>query len=457
MKKLFLMAAAAATMMVSCDMGPDNNSENGGEAMMGLSFTIPNPAQGSVTRAGEDGTPAESAVSSIRVWVFKDNGVAEVTQAYAFPADASKFTITNNGQQNATYVLNSANYLTVAAGTKTVYIAANLPATPASDTWETITKANLEAEAVELSAASATSKFIMIASKSQAVSPKLAAQTPDQNAEDNEVSISLKRVAAKVAVTTDSNNAANPFTQAFDEGGVTISYKFDKWGVVNYARNMYLVDKGQNVDSPDYYETLDATTLGNAFGAKAAYATTAPVAYVGSNYPSTIGDATYAMMRSRVTINKRAVPGPESTVTWEGTPITNADFWVVKDSDGKVYFVADADEDIAKANAETIAARVGGTAVKYAGGYVYHTYILNNEEDGDAAKNGAIASNEFLHVNVTGVKDNVFGGTPGKAPTGETPEDPITDPGEPITTEPAYLIVDVSVAKWDLTTVDTEL
>jgi hypothetical protein len=157
------------------------------------------------------------------------------------------------------------------------------------------------------------------------------------------------------------------------------------------------------------------------------------------------------MIRSRVTISKSALPGTGSSVNWDGSPITNTAFWAITGSDGKIYFCSN------EIDATTVAARVTGTMTKYTGGYVYHTYILNNEATGDAAKYGAIASNEFLHVNVTGVKNNVFGGTPGDSTTGETPTDPITDPEEPITTAPAYLVVDVSVANWALTAVETDL
>jgi hypothetical protein len=136
----------------------------------------------------------------------------------------------------------------------------------------------------------------------------------------------------------------------------------------------------------------------------------------------------------------------EKVIVWENSTIGDGDdMWVVKSVENKFFFC---DSEV---NAEAVKGVLGDGAewTKYPECAVNFKVNLNHIED--APKNGVIARNEFIHLNLTGVKGgNVFGGIPKDKDPGDGGDDPIVK-------EDAYLTFDVTVAEWLYDDVQVEL
>ncbi len=135
MKKIFLMAAAVATLFASCA-----KEENGGgkvdsgeakAAQVGFSFEIPTPAP--ATRAETQiSTNDEVKVNRISVFIFDETGAPATLNPYTHfdAADvALAFATTNNTVgQKTRFTLNEEYYIETVSGKAHLYVGINLPA-----------------------------------------------------------------------------------------------------------------------------------------------------------------------------------------------------------------------------------------------------------------------------------------------------------------------------------------
>jgi hypothetical protein len=414
---------------------------------MGLSFTVPEPA---ATRAGVDGIGYENDVKSVSVWVF-NGGEPDKFQNFANMDD---FTATGNGA-NRTYTLDpEKQIIEVTAGARTVYIGVNLPADWATDAadWD---ETDLKAATLTLAEANTGTALAMIASKEMTVRALVEGADEKVNAADNKVSVVLERIVAKVVVTS-ANGKGQSFTQTFEDiEDLTITYTVDNWGIGKSNDKMFVVEGQEKNPATPAHVPFDATKFTNAIGTKASAQTSTTTAreYVGENYPTNDGQKTYAMVRSRASFNRLAkVNAKGDGIEWYAANLKESDFYVVLSKSKELYFCDD------ETRAKQIANVVDGVGYAYPGGYVYFPVMLNEEGK------GKIVRNSFIHVDVTGIADNVFGGTPGAGEDGEEPIDPEDPnqinpiiPDKPATEQKAYLQVEVSVADWEYTEYPTDL
>ena len=438
------MAAAAATILASCAKEDNLNNESGEAARVGLSFTLPS----AVTRAENvAGTGFENTITKITVFVF--NATGDAVPGNGEVRAVSDFNVVSN-----TYTLKAGSEIETTAGARKIYIAANLPSgftTPATETA-------LLAQKVAMTAAvNGTTDLVMFSGKMDkpvtAMSIAGASATAQEiadNAAANKVTGSMERLVAKVVVT----RAANTFDQTFAHApsGFKVTYTVDNWGVGTGVSSVYAV-KGTKTTGE--YNAFNASAFDRTMPAVGDAKTTGNAAYVGENSPYSIGEMTYAMVRTRAVPNQVAKVNA-GAIAWSAAG-TLTDLYVVIGVDKKAYFCE------TSADADAVRALLGDGAQKYTypGSYVYFKVFLNHT---GSSKAGVIARNEFIHVNVTGVTADVFGGTPGVAPGGGTPTDPTDpnqpdpiDPNEPITAEEAYLSVEVTVSPWLYEKIDLSL
>lgn len=448
MKKLFLMAAAAATLFASCAKEENPNAESGDAARMGLSFTLPTTSTRAQTSV--NGVGSENTITKITVFVF--NATGDAVTGNGTERALADFTASSN-----TYTLQAGKEIQTTAGARKIYIAANLPAG-----FTATSEAALLARKVAMSdAVNGTTDLVMFSGKidKTVAATQIAGSTASPteiaaNAAANKVTASMERLVAKVVVT----RAANTFTQTFAHigGGFQIVYTVDNWGIGTGVSSVYAV---KGAATTGEYNAFNANAFTNTMAALANAQTTAAAGtytYVGENSPYSYGEMTYAMVRTKAAPNKVAKDDGAGAITWV-TSSALTDLHVVLSVDDEAYFC----ESSADAAAVKAILGSGAETYTYPGSYVWFTVFLNHTA---STKAGVLARNEFVHVNVTGVTNDVFGGTPGAAPNGNTPSDPSDpnqpdpfDPNEPITEEIAYLTVEVAVSPWLYEQIDLDL
>jgi len=471
MKKMFFAALAATMMFASCNKeeinGSNGSQEVGEPTTMGFSFSL--PTTGSESRALDpDETPttasaAENALYTISVYAFKSDGSpAEGSPANFFIADFNENT-------PGVHTLAENKRIKTTTATSTVYIVAN--ATVGAVTNENDFKSKI-ADASYGSTTPSTGITMSSGAIPVTLTPQEVNVTPTPS--ENNIATDLYRVNAKVVVTVD--NAANSasFKQTFAsdvaDAAFEINYTVINWAPGFAAVSTYYVERKLN----GKLVTVDAgrtghANLGSTFQAVGIYTTSAAdwansaikFHYVGENAPANnqMGEATNVMVRTQASPNRQAVVNSANDgVEWiaAGSDL-NAGFVVLKNNyDGKIYFCKD----------ETVASDVAnllpGTSfesAKYINGYVYFLVTLNY----DKAPKAVVARNQFVNVNIKGIKDGALG-WPGEGVDGLTPPDPETGefpepfiPVEPIEEYNTYMIVEVNVKPWAYFGTDVDL
>ncbi len=445
--KFFAAALAATALFASCakDGGNTPVKPNSGESRMGISFTLPT---GAVTRAENvSGVGTENEVKNITVFIFDGSGNPVLGSATKFDVTvgaSGNFTLDGN-----TYTLKAENEIKTTAGPRTIYIGANLPAT---DLTSASTEEMLQIKKLEMSNVVTEETIVMFSDKvSQTISTIGEIEGNEPTAAEitenaNTVSADLKRIVSKVVVTS-----AAELTQEFEDQDrgeeVDVVYTVGKWGIHNSLSTTYAVEGTKTTG--DYIGFTEGA-LSNTMPALGDVQTTTVAtdfAYVAENMPKVYGDLTYALIQTTAAPDKVAKVD-EGLIVWEDAGAMT-DMWVVKSIDDKFFF-CESDSD---ANAVmSVLDNEGSVKAHYPGCYVYFTVYLNHT---GSDKAGAIARNEFIHTNITGIKTgNFFGGTPGAGDDGTEPQDPDEDPfdpnypDEPIVKEDAFLTINVSVAPW---------
>ena len=379
MRKIFLMAAAAATLFASC-----TKEENGGDlpgngepAKVGFSFKLPESA---FTRANGDPQPAsnpdEISVKRISVFIFDVNGMPATVNPYTkfddteVAAAFAKTSVSNND----VYTLQEDYYIETNSGKAHIYVGVNLPASLdkayANETDLLSAKANANNEKAGAATTDATfakaGEFTMFGQGLDPVT-KLPAVDLKEWEEGtpttlNTVTVDVQRVVSKVVGTT--RQATFSATKA---GSTDLAY----WGLSTNPTNDMLLKYdivGYNVYSElaesylgyragrsvwdsiyDQYESFFKNSTGvaawlgdgthaGANKAMTVFAGSGPNAalkdlagfYVGENYSSKNpdgagaslnGNTTYAMVATKVKINYTAAwDATDKKVVWNQIP-----------------------------------------------------------------------------------------------------------------------------------------
>ena len=431
MKRIFFAALAVMCMFTSCNKEENSDNFATADATFSLSFTLPSDA----TKATPvTGFGIENVVSDITVYIYDNSGNAVTGNGSKITVNATNFDIAGT-----TYTLKEGVAVGTTSGTRKIYLAANVPTAftaPATEGGLLVGKLNM-------TAAATSSQITMFSSINNKNIVSVAAGEPLPAG--NKVTTTLERVTAKVVATATSMSVEQTYAHI---PGFKMEYVIDTWGVANDAKTVFAV-KNVNATTGEL-NAFNATKFANAVGQRVASPTWSNFTnlYIGDNIPARglQGEATYAMIRTKATPTMVATAPTASSVAWE-TAGSLTDLWVVLTLDKKAYFCS------SEANADAVKAVVGGEWYKYTGCYVYFTIIMN------ASNVGKIVRNEFIHLNVTGITNDVFGGSPGDPSNGgQTPVDPTDptnpdnpnpiDPEEPITPKPANILFEVSVAPW---------
>ena len=467
MKRMLFAALAATIMFASCNK-EDNNEvivQDGDATTMGLSFSVPTATN---TRADGDeitATADESKITSITVFAFKNNGSAAVGNNTRFGNIATEFDAPVSG----VYKLKESHRIETTTATKKLYVVANLAAVSATD-------ADTEAKLQALMATwDATGKTWLIPTTgmvmaSQMVPVNLKTQLVNSVPTENEISADLERVSSKVVVTT--NNSTKQYQQTLaqvNDAAFTITYTVNDWatGIVN--TEAFLAQKfdfAGKLMTPTANRTgrpttdAEFTTVNNS-GVKGTWSGIS-YKYVGENAPESnkLGESTYIMIRTQAKPNRQASVVSGNVVWTPAGADLNSGFWILWNNtmgyEG-MYFCKN------EATADEVASKLVGTnftKLEYKGGYVYYMVTLNLNKTAKAT----IFRNQFVHVDVTGVTNDVFVGMPGSGTDGTTPPDPEDPnnpepwtPEEPVEEMIAYLQVNVVAKPWIYSGTEVEL
>ena len=462
MKKMFFAALAATVLFASCnkeEASVKGDSWEGGKTTMGLTISLPT-ANGSRAADGDpiNATAAESTIKSISVFIFKGDGTLATNGYKEFTSLTTQFT--NDGSGN--YTLNDSEKIETTSGVKRIYIAANLP----SGTGSSVTTV-AEFKALETSWDAAGETWADTSNKgyvmcSQEKNETLVGQEDLTAAAANTVSAALERVVSKVVVTV--NNNTQKFTQTVNAtpSDISVEYTILDWTPCLVAKSAYLAQNkaGTKLVTPNNNRTDWPTDLSgfmavNTLAESGSWSSPAiNSSYIGENAPEAMlyGEATNVMIRTRIAPAQRAYVNGSSALVW--TSATVSDYvdgvYVVRSDDGSLYFCNSVSDVTAVSSKLT-----GPTYVHYPGRYAYFIVTLNAEKA--LPYTAMVYRNQFIHVEVTGIKEGKFGGAlpgDGDGTTPPDPEDPdpeIPDPWnpeDPIIEEDACLIVKTSVAPW---------
>ncbi|MCD8185235.1 MAG: fimbrial protein [Rikenellaceae bacterium] len=126
MKKIFMLALVAVTMLASCskDEKGGGNVDEGGNAALRMKITLPN----ATTRAGgeHETLAAESTIEDIYIYVFNNDGspANDANNGRFGPFDLTNDFDQQLSPNDNTY--NMKNPVTTTAGTKKIYVVVNL-------------------------------------------------------------------------------------------------------------------------------------------------------------------------------------------------------------------------------------------------------------------------------------------------------------------------------------------
>ena len=486
MKKMFFAALAATMMFASCNKDDIKiDIEGDGEGTkMGLSFTLPiaSEARNSEYGAGDgvdiDAIGLESDIQSIQVFVFNANGTLPANGA------VSSFSITDfDHDGSGTYSLKEANRIQTTAGSKYIYVAANIPTLPAVssvyDLQTAIESAGWNSVTNEWGIPS--TGFVMCSPQvSQTLVPQ-EENTIDTTADpENIVKTTLERTVAKLVVT--SKTLVGKIQQDFPsytqiDGtpvGLKMDYEIQDWGAGAVAKSYFIAQNHLSNPTPGVISTPNSNRTsiigGPSSGARINKTVTpimsAPIwkdmasfSYIGENRPDGMlyGEATTVMIRTQAEPTHVAILNASNDIEWVTATgvnaLTNGTFYLVRNEVAGAFFCK------STADVSAITSKLPGTITRtksweYDEGYAYFMVTVNISAVPDATYKAVVYRNQFINIHITGIIDDYFGAIPGIPGSPEDPEDPEGevpdpfDPEEPIIEDNAYLLVEVSAAPW---------
>jgi hypothetical protein len=216
MKKLFIIAAAALVGMASCSKENVEKPEYGQDGVGTLNISL----KKELTRAISNGTEEESAVSTLEIFIFEDDGeTPDAQNAYVkltspdfgdYEEDESEFSPTWDGQ----YV----TQIQVDAGTKMVLVVANaeLGELEEDETFEDIMAKIAEDDAYVFSTGEAASESLNTRSvpENGFVMAGFNLEAPVIAEKANTIEVTIYRNVSKItAPTADADGVTFNFTQ----------------------------------------------------------------------------------------------------------------------------------------------------------------------------------------------------------------------------------------------------
>lgn len=478
MKRIFMFAIAAMTMLSSCskDEKVIDSQEGKGEAAIRLTLSMPSTA----TRATHSTAAGESAIDDIHIYVFNTNGSAASKGAYT-PLDFTT-DFTANGTTGQ-YEINEA--IPTTTGGKLVYVVTNLTKTGAITDPTTITSENdllsavIGVEDLLSYNGSNIDGIVMAGSDKVIMEPSVDDDTP--------LTVSLDRVVSRV-VTTYSGSKITGGVVNLTWAGKAMKVKVVEYFISQDAHSTYLGQNyytggrkktliGDNIAQTDWanainiydptsttpeYVTIvqDNTTQGTRAGFAGFY-----IGENAVNVPGNIarhGNTTLAFIKTQLQALAATAKYTEGTgVTYDGAALgAGADFWIVR-VDGVKDYICNAANYTAVFN--FLKAEFPDNSVNayfYPNGYIYYQVFLNSVQTGNDLHN--VYRNQFIHLDITGLNmdseaDNGFGGgLPGdkddpEKPAGNTdPNNPNPDkPIDPIDETDATLLITIAVTDWE--------
>ncbi len=286
MKKLFIVAAALAFGLGSCNKGPDNGTENGGVVSgdaTHATLDLVLPAGNSSTRADPtyiSGTAAESAVSSVHVFIFEDNAAANAvaTGGYTNLTPLNDYydfaaATTTNGVK--TVPMKAGKFIPTQVGSVKVYVAFNLPTAVVTSlgttgytneaamlaelgtvigSGQTVTNANGDSTSDDFTMFSEASKETFVAVPTDGAIPN-----------SNKVSIDVSRVVSKALATYNASNfpanigktvtwTIDPADDNTTTGGVHLFYSVNHWAIYQDVEKTYLAPNWDGARRKTYLE-----------------------------------------------------------------------------------------------------------------------------------------------------------------------------------------------------------
>ncbi|NDV58281.1 Mfa1 family fimbria major subunit [Bacteroides sp. 519] len=442
--KYAALAVVALTMgLTSCS----NNNEFSGEykivagdpTAMELAITAPRALQG---RAADDGnaTDAEVEMNDVNVLIYAEtsiDGFYILEQNVALKRNDFKV----DREYPDTYMMDGSK-ITTTTGNKRIYILMNYPGvfpelnSPLSDLAKVV---------YTLTATNSLSSNGLAMASTEAKQAKLVVETtPGTTPAANVVTVSVKRMVAKVTVQEDiTRDGAGKITTL---GGVFTNLQFALGNInkktyaiqnrVGTTPNIVVHDTNwENYVAGDFFTIssyLPNSTEYFAVDANTATALTAKAVYVPENTTKT-----YNVNGDNLTyVSVRAQYAPayfcNASGASKGANTAVKSFWTVVKADGSIYFF-----DV-EADATTFStANAGSTkSTEYKSGLCYYRAYLNKTGAPDAHIPGSVAAkfdvlrNNYYKVTINSIK------APGK------PVD------EAEVTEDTSLIVNVEVETW---------
>jgi hypothetical protein len=443
--KISAITALAATLftVTSCKKNVEGGNNEGPEARMGISISFP---RNTVTRADDpNATEQDMIVSTIDVFVFNPDGSAAKGNNEALIDHFSP-----NGDKSK-WTLDDDHLITTTSGTKKIYVGINLP----GDLKDVATEAALLAVFNKVNDLySNTDDKKGVSMLSLTTTKDLVAGAADKNI----VSIPVLRMAAKAIVTMGAGSFSTTPT------GVTepkFSVSPDMFTVGNTALSIYPVQKKNgsflvtpgdtNGTKPDAAKTVaildtdkNPQTEINPFGTAKNLKKSR---YIPEHSTSSLmlrGESTYAVIRGEFKPTFYSRVQDDKVVEDIAAPATFVNpLWAIKYS-GRIYFTESTTE---RDNILRVCNLQADSYQEYnpTGNRLYtFYYVFLAEKETDKL---AIYRNHIYEVVVNSVK------TLGQPGLDTKPQ----DPDQPVYVADAKLDVEVVVANWDYSFVDTEL
>ncbi len=400
--KFLMVAAVLAVGFSSCSKDDEGSSLKGEETTMRISIPIPK------TYATHTGTPAESNITSVSIYIFNNGTMLEKKLDFV----AGNFTQTGNSWELT-------NPITITTGTKSIYVGVNLPA---GTDLSTGVQPVITTTAAAISAANNFAMFSVNTNSNTSF-------TVDADPVNNDFSIQVERWASKIAVTKNITNAADSVASGatfsdlkFCVGNINTKIyplqkiqsgliidpnwaTFDSNGSADYDGGDFINNFVDN-NSIDHTAFTPLNENGTATDAKVA-----KYAMENTSRDYKKGEVTYACVRASF-IPKKVATYASSTLTLTDNTATVNPCYVVSTTAGETLYFRNGTEAANYAQDNSFSA-----AVQYTGGYCYYYVWLDSEI---AGMTYPLLRNYFFDLTVKSIKSLGYS-TP--APT--DPDNPI--------------------------------
>ena len=427
-KYVMLMATALILGFTSCSnddvTGGENPVEEGKSTYATIKFTAPK-----TYGVDQAGTVAESKVNTIDVFIYDTNG---------FLKDSKQFTgATETAAGSGVW---EAGTMQTTTGAKKVYIIVNLPSAIAASDLNTVAKLTSIAHAVTVGDIATDNAFVMASDVSDATFAEWDATSADPIPASNEVKVTVKRWAAKLAVQETTG-----LTLAGIDGGdfSNLGFSAGQINTVTYAAQKIV---GGVVQDPNHVNVIGTPgtgltdlkpALADHIALNGAALTAADLIgkYVPENTTESpiSGDLTYVSVKAEF-LPEKVWDNASGSWAEKNNTAGIATFYCIKTTEGNLYFDSQALADQYVTDNLPPATEV----LEYTDGVCYYTVYPNLQ--------GAyqVLRNDFFQIKV----DKING-------LGDTAPGP-KDPTDPVGVQ-TNIDVTIEVAPWNLEVENVEL